>query len=83
MNVLRVDGVALGSGPDLVGLSVDSSSRIPHPASMAEKHWGQCWRPGGCWVRTLGVRPNSPMTTTRVSSISPRDFRSVKRPKRP
>ena len=37
---------------------------MPAPARIAEKHCGQCWRPGGFCFRTKGVRPNSPVTTS-------------------
>ncbi len=79
---------------DLVGDGAEAASvspcmrplRTSPQANQAQKLSGWCSRPcfsmGAVRLRSWlhGVRPNSPLQTTSVSSIRPRDFRSRIKP---
>src|SRR5262249_56858885 len=72
-------GGSSGSAPFL-GAAQKPPPPMPAPASTAEKQAGQWLRPDmPLLVSILGVRPNSPTTTTSVLFSRPRSSRSSSR----
>ena len=81
VEVVDVDGVLGDVDAVFVGRAVGRCRALtPPPASQDEKAQWWCSRPLASGCSLYGVRPNSVVHTTSVSSSMPRCFRSVSRP---